>query len=149
MAIYIYVGVGIFRKRSQLRNFGSDHSNAVQSIVSTKTTEVRVTRELNTWRNSASQSSVIKGEDVDVEARPVVACKPGGYRQYSVTINSGKGPTVGVTTLSSSHGHALPRTRETTDVAWSYTRAAVAYFVAMLVTWVSHSFFRFFVLHTI
>ncbi len=126
---------------------GQNNGPEIISIMSMRTTEVKVTREVVTSQISASESAG-SGQDKDLEG----GCGGGGaggggkrgYKPYTVTIDA-TGERAPLSQMASNPGRgALGRVREPDDVAWSYTRAALSYFVAMVVTWVSsHQLFPF------
>lgn len=147
MGIYIYVGIGIFRKRRQLREFSRTHSaNNHPAQQSTMTTnEVRVTKEVVTSRHSRSLSRyapAIDGHTIESDREPLE------LKRYSVTVDTGGNISQPqMTDIFPTHNHQPPTTTITpyqpqNDVAWTYTRAAVAYFIAMVVTWVSRDQFN-------
>ncbi|KAI9681430.1 MAG: hypothetical protein M1817_002714 [Caeruleum heppii] len=162
MAIYVYAGYEIFQKRRQLRAFkssgprGSTQPPTILPILanpftSTKTTEVHITSEAmhggqggeNGSRRSSSQMS-LKRPHVRPAAEMTHSNRApsaqGHYQQYSVTIESGHQTHVNVATAADS----VPKLQRITAVeankaAWSYTRIAFFFFVALLVTWVPSS----------
>jgi hypothetical protein len=157
MTIYISTGVVIWRKRRQLRKFSFSASHPGISMMSTRTTEVRVTREVLTSNSeeegsvgpagSAQDSGNVSHDEEKAEARGADSKRC--YRPYTVTINAGPDSKLVSPPLPSSNSLAPPslpptvsraavasRPRETDDVAWSYARAALSYFIAMIVTWV-------------
>ena len=128
MSIYTYTGFVIWKQRRQLKQFSHTVSHPGQSMMSIRTTEVKVTREVMTSRISTSDAS-IPNQDKDIEGGT-----KRGYKPYTVTINAcvEPGPTPGLARPC----RTGPSRRDADDVAWGYTRAALAYFAAMVITWV-------------
>ncbi|KAI9886718.1 MAG: hypothetical protein M1823_001494 [Watsoniomyces obsoletus] len=204
MIIYTYTGFVIWHKRHQLRKFSQSASHPGLSMMSTRTTEVRVTREVMTSAISASDESgsIPGGGDhhhhnghggVERDGdNPRVTAKK-GYKPYSVTIDANGGGRddngneneggymksvvnfqeageseereeeeeggvgggymksivnareagpVGMSGTNRSGFISGGRRSDGDDVAWSYTRAALSYFVAMVITWVPSSIYR-------
>ena len=137
MVIYSYTGFIIWSRRRALHKFS-------QSGPSRPGLSVKVTRQIVTSHvtsqisESEATSSLTGGPEKDLEC----ACGGAGgatgskrsYRPYTVNIEAtGDRPSGdGASGLAARQS----RVREPDDVAWSYTRAALSYFVAMLVTWV-------------
>lgn len=168
IVIYTYTGVLIWTQRRQLRGFSHSASHPNRSMMSTRTTEVKVTREVITSRVSNSDASD-PSHDNELEdgMNECGEATKRGYKPYSVTIDAG-GTVIGGGAIGGGGGIGTPchgdtltvpraglggrmassasvpcrsghnRNREGDDVAWSYTRAALSYFVAMVITWVSH-----------
>ncbi|KAI9811099.1 MAG: hypothetical protein M1826_003320 [Phylliscum demangeonii] len=190
MSIYVYVGVEIYHKRQQLRGFHQSHDgadagfHALQSAMAMKGNEVRVTKDIVTWRQSDSHQPASPPADDRRDRRaharlgssPHDTCSAARsharpYQPYSVSIAVDKHAAVAMRVLagmdlppsqaneddlggekgvlsggggggSSSTGASALLLRPMNDVVWSYTRAAMAYFIAMLVTWVPSSIYR-------
>jgi hypothetical protein len=164
--IYTRTGRMIYIKRKQLRSFTSPVPNAALSrspARSTKTTEVFVTSE-PAARNSIAHinpfDQVLRSYPFSINAPTSLA----GYTvsitgPHSITQNQGR-PSNAKTPLSSSHGMTSPTTessvkmsnsrRVTTcpnrrptnpadSAAWAYSKVAVLFFIAMMVTWIPSS----------
>ncbi|KAI1205945.1 family A G protein-coupled receptor-like protein [Annulohypoxylon truncatum] len=152
MFIYIRTGGEIYRKRKQLRQFGASSSAhdpeaiTMDDPYSVKTTEVTVTSE------SAQDST--NGIDLAPLGRFTERPRPA----YSVMISSdnkkgnqsqqGGGGTRPATsnippTPSTARAQAKSQKRranfEANNAAWSYSKCALLFFTALLVTWIPSS----------
>lgn len=163
--IYTRTGRMIYIKRKQLRSFTSPVPNAVLSrnpTRSTKTTEVSVTSE-PAARNSIAN---INAFDQVLRSCPFSRNAPTSLAGYTVSItgphsiiqNKGR-PSNAKTPLPSSHGMTSPTaicsvkmsnsrrvttcpsrpTNPTDSAAWAYSKVAVLFFIAMMVTWIPSS----------
>ncbi|KAI1133851.1 family A G protein-coupled receptor-like protein [Hypoxylon sp. FL0543] len=150
MFIYLRTGGEIYKKRKQLREFGASSSAhdpeslAMDDPYSVKTTEVTVTSE------SAESSN-------GIDLAPLGRYAPRPKPAYSVTIsadnNSNSRPQQGATTLpaqsivpptpSTARAQAKSQKRranyEANNAAWSYSKCALLFFTALLVTWIPSS----------
>ncbi|OTA94354.1 hypothetical protein M434DRAFT_71464 [Hypoxylon sp. CO27-5] len=150
MFIYLRTGGEIYKKRKQLREFGASSSAhdpealTMDDPYSVKTTEVTVTSE------SAEESS--HGIDLAPLGRYAPRPKPA----YSVTIssdkNNGRPQQGGIMSPAQSNVPPTPSTAraqaksqrrranyEANNAAWSYSKCALLFFTALLVTWIPSS----------
>lgn len=164
--IYIRAGREIYKKHKQLRDFSYSHhepetqtQNMDDAFTSMKTTEISVTSEA---RDQAGidlgplGSNLRRGPD----AMAMTPKLPPPNAAYSVTIQSNRRtmdresygdvvlPIQNNTAAIESHGPtsrggpANPRRRaayEANNATWSYTKCAILFFTAMLVTWIPSS----------
>ncbi|KAH8888787.1 family A G protein-coupled receptor-like protein [Thozetella sp. PMI_491] len=159
--IYIRAGREIYKKHKQLRNFSSHHEPETvvheDPFSSIKTTEVFVTSE-------AADSNAIDLAPLGrrgSEAASASERKQAQNAAYSVTISSSKRPSgresygdisLPIQPNAPSQAPAAPsrpatqanplRRRaayEANNAAWSYTKCAILFFTAMLVTWIPSS----------
>ncbi|KAI8958171.1 family A G protein-coupled receptor-like protein [Daldinia sp. FL1419] len=148
MAIYIRAGKDIYQKRKQLRSFGASSSAhdpealSMNDPYSVKTTEVTVT----------SESIEESGSGIDLAPLGrfgITKSKP----SYSVTIssNNNKGNTKAQENIAPPIPSNVPQTPsaaqsraksqkrranfEANNAAWSYSKCAILFFTALLVTW--------------
>ena len=134
--IYIVAGAEIFKKHRALRDFSSSdnhHSSGRRSagpVESFKTTEVHVSTEL------ADLASPGKPEHSSTLS-PRDATMPRTYSQYNVTIGRGDDVEAGTAAKNLSRPQKRALTERNT-AAWAYTKAAVLFFIALLITWVRH-----------
>ncbi|KAI1262166.1 hypothetical protein F5Y18DRAFT_162093 [Xylariaceae sp. FL1019] len=140
--IYLRAGREIYRKRRQLRNFGVSSSSAhdPETLVGedpVMTTEIHVTSE-----------SVDPPIDLDVlEAGTASNTCPESQRApgYSVSISADRRTQLSSTTpkvSSAARSQAKARRKnmmELNRATWSYTKCALLFFIALLVTWVPSS----------
>ncbi|KAI1505875.1 hypothetical protein F5X99DRAFT_173629 [Biscogniauxia marginata] len=152
--IYIRAGGDIYRKRKQLHNFGSSGTHDAdlwifEDPLAVKTTEVSVTTE------TIGQGQ--PGIDLaPLGCRESASGTEGQNAAYSVTISSSKkgdrrsqGPPPPPTPVAGDSQPPLaarnrPKTKrranyEANNAAWSYTKCALLFFTALLVTWVPSS----------
>lgn len=147
MFIYIRTGGEIFKKRKQLRHFGGSNSAhgpeplTMDDPFSVKTTEVTVTRE-----------SAADDKD-ELDLAPFGRIVP-TKQTYSVTISSDNKPS-GQTQEGNASQNNLPQTPmtgrfrsktqkrranyEANNAAWSYSKCAILFFTALLITWIPSS----------
>lgn len=154
LTIFIYLRAGrtIYLKRKQLHNFSStDHdllSINVDAFGNVKTTEISITTEV------FSQSANINMQNLErrgSESSP-------DANAYSVTI-SADAPSTGTTetTLpSQTPANVLDQAQQSArnlrkkvnqdlnNAAWSYTKCAILFFTAILITWIPSSANRVF-----
>ncbi|ORY71781.1 uncharacterized protein BCR38DRAFT_480266 [Pseudomassariella vexata] len=149
--IYLRAGGEIYKRRKQLRNFSSTTHDpeplTMDDPFSTKTTEVTVTTEdATTIGEQGINLGPIGGSGP--EAGPV-------QQQYSVTISSDArnkreshsdfSLPIQSNVISqvppTRHGRAQKRRAnfEANNAAWSYTKCAILFFTAILVTWIPSS----------
>ena len=99
-----------------------------------KTTEIRITREAtapNIIFQSVAESSIPISRHL-----PPLYCSP-----YTVTIEGGQGSGIPLKPLgperSDSHLHHRAMMAEANSAAWAYTKCAMLFFIALIITWVS------------
>ncbi|KAI0021863.1 hypothetical protein F4780DRAFT_789629 [Xylariomycetidae sp. FL0641] len=150
--IYIRAGREIYRKRKQLHHFGGTSSGYEPDPLSTmddpysvKTTEVSVTTE--------SVERGQEGIDLATLGPRTSTCTTdrGEHTAYSVTISSSKDKRRSQQGRSNPSNADVPpplptgRNRagtrrranfEANNAAWSYTKCAILFFTALLVTWI-------------
>lgn len=138
IAIYLRAGSDIYKQRMKLRKFGSSgHNTDLDTMnrdegITTRTLEVRVT---------TATSAHITNPATD-------ALPDHDNRNFSVTITTdkpgcdGQESMAGETYAASQAGAAANPKNATFDsnrAAWSYTKCAMLFFTAILVTWVPSS----------
>lgn len=143
--IYLRAGKEIYKKRQQLMSFSNQRSNHIMPLKdpfqATKTTEIRVTSE-------AIEDAEQPLDLSRLGHRPTASDKP----QYAVNISCYQAGDI-VTPIASPNPESkssLPKlppseqihfsrpyiTKEANIAAWSYTKVAILFFTAMLVTWI-------------
>jgi hypothetical protein len=139
--IYIRAGGEIYKKRKQLRDFSSIAVPEPSPVMngafgSTKTTEVHVTSE-------AIEDTEVPLDLSRLGRRPIPVDQP----LYSVTVSS-VNPTDRRISYPPEALQYLPQSElptrryaamEQNNAAWGYTKVAVLFFTAMLVTWIPSS----------
>ncbi|KAI1486071.1 hypothetical protein F5X96DRAFT_272010 [Biscogniauxia mediterranea] len=150
--IYLRAGRDIYRKRKQLHNFGSSGTHDAdlwmfEDPLAVKTTEVSVTSETIGQGQQGIDLAPLGRSDS-------TSCVEAGQNAaYSVTISSSKKgdrrsqgppPTAIRDAQPSSSIRPRPKTKkranyEANNAAWSYTKCALLFFTALLVTWVPSS----------
>lgn len=108
--IYLSVGTEIYQKRKQLRSMASRSLDTVQSI---KRVEVQITTEI------AGESSEV-GQD-------------GKFSQYAAFVSSAEHTNANTSNAIKS----APKMSSSDAAAWAYTKCAMLFFAALLITWVS------------
>ena len=144
--IHIRAGKEIYNKRQQLLSFNRSHGAALISFsepfTTMKTTEVHVTSEI-----------VYPIDLAELGHRPNSRSAGSGAQMYSVHVSSNQGefappPRIAMplekTNSMSTPASELPKfnsnlTMEANNAAWSYTKVAILFFTAMLVTWIPSS----------
>jgi hypothetical protein len=149
--IYIRAGRTIYEKRKQLRNFEySVSAPDAEDPYTMKTTEVYVTSETleSQPRSAAPFNMGRRGSEASTNPPNARANAATANAAYSVTISSDKrlstAPDAGAPTplpKSQPRGLVSQRRRnyELNNAAWSYTKCAMLFFTAMLVTWIPSS----------
>ncbi|KAI2471878.1 family A G protein-coupled receptor-like protein [Annulohypoxylon bovei var. microspora] len=151
MFIYIRTGGEIYRKRKQLRQFGASSSAhdpeaiTMDDPYSVKTTEVTVT----------SESAQENGNGIDLAPLGRFDAKP--KPAYSVTISSDNKrgsqsqpgssprptprnvPPTPLTARAQAKSQKRRANFEANNAAWSYSKCALLFFTALLVTWIPSS----------
>jgi len=161
--IYIRAGREIYKKHKQLKNFSSHHEPELPPPLdagygSSKTTEVFVTSEMAAPHIDLA---VLGRRDVEAASSP----RAPNAAAYSVTISSSRTrETSGEFVLPIQGNHLVPppippstpglkthahrqkrkAAHEANSAAWSYTKCAILFFTAMLVTWIPSSANRFY-----
>ncbi|CAI7666947.1 unnamed protein product [Penicillium discolor] len=144
-AIYLRAGSVIYQKRRQLRNLGGIDSDLVPESPFAMLTGIQVTREIacSTPERRSLSESAARG----------LPCS--AFRAYSVTIEGGgipsmiQGPSskVGPSPLHQENSSKTVRpdgadtqrrstSTEASSATWAYTKYAMLFFIALLVTWV-------------
>lgn len=159
--IYIRAGREIYRKHRQLKdlNYTSHYDpepNLMNDAFNTKTTEVTVSISDGPEAISLSPMGVDSSSQI---THPGQSLRPSAYSvsiSARPTTSNGAGPATATamataTTPTASNTmsmygatHSLPRSRrkaaiEANNSAWSYTKVALLFFTAMLVTWIPSS----------
>ncbi|KAI9850425.1 MAG: hypothetical protein M1838_005702 [Thelocarpon superellum] len=134
--IYAFAGIEIYQKRKQLVDFLHRPSSPVPPLIvnpftSTKTTEVKITREAIEPSRSDSPSDMIESAPPAVDGSGEPA---GRYQPYSITIEGNPPTTTALTRATQATTIA-----ETNRAAWGYARCAFFFFVVMLITWIPSS----------
>ncbi|KAI0157336.1 hypothetical protein GGR57DRAFT_63893 [Xylariaceae sp. FL1272] len=140
--IYIRAGREIYRKRKQLRNFHvSSSGNDPETLAGddpVMTTEVHITSE--------SAGPAIDLDVLEAGTSSNTASKSHGAPTYSVSISAERkaqlAQSSGAKVSSTARAQAKVRRRnlmELNKATWSYTKCALLFFVALLVTWVPSS----------
>lgn len=148
MAIYTCAGTVIYQRRRQLREVDGPVDstlgigNPFDPASFSKVTEVQVTHEISTpeerVHNLAHDSTSVKFQP---QSKPP-------YSPYFVTIEagggfeklSGKAPKPAKVDQLDLSPQRRAMFSEANSAAWTYTKYALLFFVALLVTWVSYSF---------
>ena len=159
--IYIRAGRTIYEKRKQLQDFQPSDLDKCEVLSTVKTTEVTVTRE--------AAGEIGRFPLQDMARRQSNAGPSTGDRQgaYSVHISAGPQAAANFTDLSFLRETDLPveggvstqpvtvaaaqtmprkrgnnvrrRNHELNNAAWAYTKCAILFFTAILVTWIPSS----------
>ncbi|KAJ5901138.1 hypothetical protein N7504_007131 [Penicillium tannophilum] len=150
-AIYLRAGSVIYQKRRQLRVLGAIESfdPEVNSEVPPKCAGIQVTREI--------AYSIPESQYVSTSGARTTRTLPSSFSPYSVTIEGGPfepiafsqsarprpGPSPLRTEISlkavrseGADSHSQRRSTENNSAAWAYTKYAMLFFIALLVTWV-------------
>ena len=125
---YVIAGIEIHRKHKALHHFSSSNQSERLSVapdVSMKTTEVQVTTELADLSSPVPEE--FRASRRDLESSPHT---PPTYSRYNVTIGRGDVPET--------HGTQKASANRQTNAAWKYTKCAMLFFLALLITWVRH-----------
>ncbi|KAK5627311.1 hypothetical protein RRF57_003026 [Xylaria bambusicola] len=146
--IYIRCGSEIYRKRGLLRKADSSshggHDFELSKLEEAYPPKTTVTTEIRVTSESASSQST---EQTEVDLRDTEAGGPGAY---SIMISSGRRAPLAPTAVSANPSQGKPkRKKNSNDAAWAYTKCAILFFTALLVTWIPSSANRVFSLvHT-
>lgn len=109
--IYLSVGTEIYKKRKHLRSMASRSLDTVQSM---KRVEVQITTEI------AGESCAV-GQD-------------GKFSQYAAFVSSAEHTNANTSNALKS----APKMSSSDAAAWAYTKCAMLFFAALLITWVSN-----------
>lgn len=109
--IYLSVGTEIYKKRKHLRSMASRSLDTVQSM---KRVEVQITTEI------AGESRAV-GQD-------------GKFSQYAAFVSSAEHTNANTSNALKS----TPKMSSSDAAAWAYTKCAMLFFAALLITWVSN-----------
>ncbi|KAI0515391.1 G-protein coupled receptor [Xylaria bambusicola] len=145
--IYIRCGSEIYRKRRLLRKADSSshggHDFELSKLEEASPPKTTVTTEIRVTSEVASQGS----EQTEADLRDAEAKGPGAY---SIMISSGCRAPPAPTVVSANPSQSKPkRKKNSNDAAWAYTKCAILFFTALLVTWIPSSANRVFSLvHT-
>lgn len=167
MFIYLRAGRTIYEKRKQLYNFSEAHSSSNDPYSTSKTTEVSVTTEVVEPATGATPAAL--AERHRRQRRASHGGHNPGAGAYSVTITADMAqdaqaeaererehesnippteprPTLGNIRASAVGANVAQATRtqrrrnmEMNNAAWSYTKCAILFFTAMLITWIPSS----------
>ncbi|GFF43228.1 G-protein coupled receptor 1 [Aspergillus udagawae] len=150
-AIYLRAGKVIFEKRRQLEEAGcSDSCGEIDSPMEpafSKKTEIHVTSEITHSGSESNRLTITSASHI-----PHRYLNP--YSPYSVTIEggsaSGNDENVPMRTLRSSqhdpYAQRRATARDVNSAAWAYTKYAMLFFIALLVTWVPSTINRLYAL---
>lgn len=151
--IYIRAGRTIYEKRRELREVSTSDGDVLDPGFGTlKTTEVSVTTEFAHAPPTPIHLQSLRRHQSAV---------PSSGEQYSVTISADPGPSIkeavsssdcstpttpAVVKISTRFPNALNRSHvhERNNAAWSYTKCAILFFTAILITWIPSSANRVF-----
>ncbi|KAL4915598.1 Nnf1-domain-containing protein [Aspergillus aurantiobrunneus] len=144
LAIYARIGNLVWRGRRQLKEAGGLDTTIDMSIPDeppfSKVTEIHITREdASSFRLEAGPS---------IEQNPSFACIQLPHRPYSVNVQAGTAPPSQVQ-IEPMRGDDRPEgpaeddqycnsrtVSEVNAATWAYTKYAILFFIALLVTWV-------------
>ncbi|KAI1812231.1 family A G protein-coupled receptor-like protein [Poronia punctata] len=141
--IYIRAGREIYQKRRQLRALGNSSRSAHDvetttinaDVQPTKTTEITVTSE-SVEGTELQDASPLRTLSTRSETKP----QPAGT--YSIMISSdhlGRAAQEKKDTPTTSGKTRRRQNNEAGNAAWSYTKCAILFFTALLVTWIPSS----------
>ncbi|KAJ5806244.1 uncharacterized protein N7503_003846 [Penicillium pulvis] len=117
--IYLSVGTEIYKKRKHLRSMASRSLDTVQSM---KRVEVQITTE-------------IAGESCEVG-------QDGKFSQYAAFVSSAEHTNANTSNALKS----TPKMSSSDAAAWAYTKCAMLFFAALLITWVPSTINRVYTL---
>lgn len=153
--IYIRAGRTIYEKRRLLHDFSSSDPDPLSvngDIMGTmKTTEVRITTEIRNEPESNAERGPqrSRGRDLPADGRH-------GGEAYTITISAQSDPYAPSHDAEDEYQHdhdaryndqpnrrpvttARRRTYEVNNAAWAYTKCALLFFTALLITWIPSS----------
>lgn len=147
LVIYVRAGKAIYQKRRQLRDFdGSIDSNfeignPFEPSSFTKVTEIQVTTETAI---AATRIPNLARDSIGSRLQRPFKTVP--YSPYSVSVEAGgafeklSGPTTTLKSIKNELLDSAPQRHamvaEANSAAWAYTKYALLFFIALLVTWV-------------
>lgn len=134
LGIYVRTGRVIYQRERQLREIDKLDSKAdcenPDEPVSLKTIEIRVTSEAavpnGISRTVAESSSPISSRH-----------PPSLYGSYSVTIEGGQSSGLPLKPLRPEKTRRRAMVGEANSASWAYTKYAMLFFIALIITWVS------------
>ncbi|PYI30844.1 Nnf1-domain-containing protein [Aspergillus indologenus CBS 114.80] len=141
LTIFIYVRTGsvIYQKRQQLNRAGNTESSStaasLKDIQLSKVTEFSITREI-----VHTMQVPLEGDGDPISTKSLHTF----YCPYSVTIQAGSDLKDSEKTAEQPLGHDQVSTgiqrratvMETNSAAWAYSKYAILFFIALLITWV-------------
>ncbi|RAH73693.1 putative cAMP receptor-like protein [Aspergillus aculeatinus CBS 121060] len=141
LTIFIYVRTGsvIYQKRQQLNRAGNTDSSSttasLKNIQLSKVTEFSITREI-----VHTVQVPLEGNEDPISTKSLHTF----YCPYSVTIQAGSDLKDSEKAAEQSYGHdqvsaGIQRratVMETNSAAWAYSKYAILFFIALLITWV-------------
>ncbi|KAI0006946.1 hypothetical protein F4779DRAFT_594368 [Xylariaceae sp. FL0662B] len=148
--IYIRAGRDIYNKRKQLRTFGASSSGhgseplTMDDPQSVKTTEVKVTSEAAEEMDLGILGRVTPDFNPQKQAYTVTISAKPDEREPHVTVEDDARP-------KTARGMTQKRRAnfEANNATWSYSKCAILFFTALLVTWIPSSANRIYsVVHT-
>ncbi|KAI1124805.1 G-protein coupled receptor [Nemania abortiva] len=144
--IYIRAGREIYKKRRQLRKLDSSSTGGneldifkLYELYPMKTTEISVTSE------SVTQSQPKAGIDPLRDLESKTSSEPQAPAAYSITISSDREPppvipsNIDASTNVAQAKAKRRKNQEASGAAWAYTKCAILFFTALLVTWIPSS----------
>lgn len=170
--IYIRAGREIYKKHTQLKNFSSHHEPEPLPVMNdpfsaSKTTEITVTSESVAEQNGIDLTTLGGRRDPEAPlgpAKPNPAYSVNVFADRSSVNRAGQGelikPVVSHASQTGQYTQSQQRSvtsnpvrrrqaYEANNAAWSYTKCAILFFSALLVTWIPSSANRVYsVVHT-
>ena len=151
--IYVLAGREIFAKRRQLRTF-KHQPNQIGPVenpfTGLKVTEVKITHEFLGPQGSQHSQAHLSRDSLSQQRAGAVSPTLNGYDQYSVSIRSPPQTLVSpfrridlptAASKNTAQHRANRAALEANAAAWGYTKVSLLFFVSLLVTWVSLSYF--------
>ena len=156
--IYLRTGSDIYRKRKELQNFTSDPAplSTLDWQGSVKTTEISVTSEAVDSALKPPPPAIVSAAR---RGSVTAAAARGPGAAYSVTISSSNEsgfceadddlvllttPTQPTASAAAGPSPNRRRNHELNNASWSYTKCAILFFTAILITWIPSSANRFY-----
>ncbi|KAL2211883.1 G-protein coupled receptor [Sarocladium strictum] len=144
--IYIRAGRTIYEKRRQLHDFSNSDPDPLsvngEGMGTIKTTEVRITTEIrNEPENFDPMSRRRRESDAPADGRSA-------RDAYTITISAETDPYAHHNAMTQAVEPSFPRrpvttarrrTYEVNNAAWAYTKCALLFFTALLITWIPSS----------
>lgn len=143
--IYIRAGREIYKKRRQLRKADSSshggHDYEMSRLDNTSPPKTTVTTEISVTSESVAQTDQKAEDDLlrDIESK--AASAPSAY---SIMISSTRQAppvpnNIGTSTNTSQTRAKRRKNNEASSAVWAYTKCALLFFTALLVTWIPSS----------